>query len=464
MKNKVALFLIILFSSIVIGNILNFIPYNYDLFLHFKNNGRWYNKLKDVPFFEFVLKEEGLSFENYFLSSAERIEKEYGYEKEVLLTSIASDIVFAAKGVTLTLDEMVSFDINYYLDILKVLTRDSIVVFETDKGVLFINYLARLLGLEIKQEQEVYILSESLYSKVVENYVVIAGSKQALDYCINVYKTPELQMKEKISNIINNVEQGDYWITGYSKGDAIKIEMGLSKENDEKTEYVILTGTVENSVFKLNISQKMETERPPTKTEDLMETIPVLGNYFAGISVKESMDVVQIFSDWVSGYGDELYKFYDIANTVLKNATSTFYIVGDLSESTEVSVAFLFKLSDGLDNIDSVIKKYAGYYDDKTGQWIIPISENSNLYFYKFEKFFVVSNISKEIYAKKSSNKRLMNIPAYNYLDKKRNYLLKVFIDIGDIVKKFLGINLNSKLIFWQERDGYFVNYYIEVM
>jgi hypothetical protein len=92
------------------------------------------------------------------------------------------------------------------------------------------------------------------------------------------------------------------------------------------------------------------------------------------------------------------------------------------------------------------------------------IADDVDIYFYEYGGFFVISNLDKSIYERKARVKRLMDIPAYNFLDRKKNYDVKIFLDVGDLIYKFLGMDIDSKVIFWQEKDGFFVNYYLDIM
>jgi len=467
---KYAIIIVVLLSwIIVLPNIFNFVPYDYDIFIRFNNSGYWYNELKEVPFAKFILNDEGLAFESYFLRYLEDIDYSNGTNKNVFLSALASDVLFVAKGIELSAENLISFDANYYIDILKTLSKDSALIFKTDKPVDVIRYFSNLIGYKIKTEGNIYILGDSIFSKSIDDYLILAGSKNALEYIINVYNSPEFQFKSKFSDLFEDLNfNGKYWISGYSKGDAIKLNFPVEAlEDDVKTEYIKFSGIVDNSVLRVNVLQKTNKEQPKsTLNEDLMEKIPVLGNYFAGISINDSLNVMKILEQWtITSDSTNLEKLYDLTSSILKNATSTFYVVGDIGDSaTNLSVAFLFKLSDGLEDIEKTIKKYSGRYDDKEDQWIIDVSEEYKVFFYEFDQFFVVSNIDKETYSRKAKIQRLMDLAAYNYLDKQRSYNIKIFLDLGDFIQKFLGIKINSKLIFWEEKDGYFIKYYLDIM
>ncbi|SHH50693.1 hypothetical protein [Thermosipho atlanticus] len=467
MKKYVLIF-VVLFGIITFSDILNFVPYDYDIFIRFRNSAGWYKELKNVPFAKFVLNDEGLSFESYFLGYLEDIDYKHGTDKNIFLSALASDVLFLAKGIEISVENLISFDANYYIEILKTLSKDSALIFETNNSDYVIKYFSNLIGYGMKKEGDIYILGDSIFSKSIDDYLVLAGSKNALEYMINVYNSPNLQFKSNSKEYFKDFDSGSkYWITGFSKGNAIQLNFPIeSTDEGLETEYVKIFGYVEDSVLKISIIQKTNKEEPKvTFTEDLMEEIPVLGNYFAGISIGDSLNVMRVLEQWtVTLDSTSLEKLYDLTSSILKNATSTFYIVGDIDESPNLSVAFLFKLSDGLQDIERTIKKYSGRYDDTEDQWIIDITDEYKVYFYEFEQFFVVSNIDKETYSKKAKIQRLTDLAAYNYLDRERNYNIKIFLDLGDFIQKFLGINISSKLIFWEEKDGHFIKYYLDIM
>lgn len=469
MKKYVTIILILLTFIIVLPDIFNFVPYDYDIFIRFNNSGYWYKEIKKVPFAKFILNEDGLAFESYFLRYLEDIDYNNGTNKDIFLSALASDVLFVAKGIELSAENLISFDVNYYIDILKTLSKDSAIIFKTDKPLDVVRYFSNLTGYNVKTEGNIYILGDSVFSRSIDNYLILAGSKNALEYLINTYNSQEFQFKRKFSDLFKDLNFNDeYWISGYSKGDAIKLNFPVEAlEDDVKTEYIKFSGIVDNFVLRINVLQKTNKEQPKSiLSEDLMEKIPVLGNYFAGISINDSLNVMKILEQWtITTDSTSLEKLYELTSSILKNATSTFYIVGDIGDSaTNLSVAFLFKLSDGLEDIKSTIIKYSGRYDGKEDQWIIDVSQDYSVFFYEFEQFFVVSNIDKETYSRKAKIQRLMDLAAYNYLDKQRSYNIKIFLDLGDFIQKFLGIKINSKLIFWEEKDGYFIKYYLDIM
>lgn len=469
LKKYVTIILILLTFIIVLPDIFNFVPYDYDIFIRFNNSGYWYKEIKKVPFAKFILNEDGLAFESYFLRYLEDIDYNNGTNKDIFLSALASDVLFVAKGIELSAENLISFDVNYYIDILKTLSKDSAIIFKTDKPLDVVRYFSNLTGYNVKTEGNIYILGDSVFSRSIDNYLILAGSKNALEYLINTYNSQEFQFKRKFSDLFKDLNFNDeYWISGYSKGDAIKLNFPVEAlEDGVKTEYIKFSGIVDNFVLRINVLQKTNKEQPKSiLSEDLMEKIPVLGNYFAGISINDSLNVMKILEQWtITTDSTSLEKLYELTSSILKNATSTFYIVGDIGDSaTNLSVAFLFKLSDGLEDIKSTIIKYSGRYDGKEDQWIIDVSQDYSVFFYEFEQFFVVSNIDKETYSRKAKIQRLMDLAAYNYLDKQRSYNIKIFLDLGDFIQKFLGIKINSKLIFWEEKDGYFIKYYLDIM
>jgi hypothetical protein len=469
LKKYGTIILILLTFIIVLPDIFNFVPFDYDIFIRFNNSGYWYKEIKKVPFAKFILNEDGLAFESYFLRYLEDIDYNNGTNKDIFLSALASDVLFVAKGIELSAENLISFDVNYYIDILKTLSKDSAIIFKTDKPLDVVRYFSNLTGYNVKTEGNIYILGDSVFSRSIDNYLILAGSKNALEYLINTYNSQEFQFKREFSDLFKDLNFNDeYWISGYSKGDAIKLNFPVEAlEDGVKTEYIKFSGIVDNFVLRINVLQKTNKEQPKSiLSEDLMEKIPVLGNYFAGVSINDSLNVMKILEQWtITSDSTSLEKLYELTSSILKNATSTFYIVGDIGDSaTNLSVAFLFKLSDGLEDIKSTIIKYSGRYDGKEDQWIIDVSQDYSVFFYEFEQFFVVSNIDKETYSRKAKIQRLMDLAAYNYLDKQRSYNIKIFLDLGDFIQKFLGIKINSKLIFWEEKDGYFIKYYLDIM
>jgi hypothetical protein len=463
---KIGIFLLIYLSIFSFSNILNFVPYDFDIFIHFNNEIGSIEKIKNVPFLNFIVSDNGLAFENYLLSYLENVDYESGLKKEIFLDALSSNILFLSKGGEIRIDENVSFDLNYYIDIIRNLSKDSALIFETENATSLAYYLGALLDEKITLNGNIFNIGDSLFVSKFKNYLIVTGSKSVLDYLVSTYMTDELKFTKKYPEILEKVPS-DYWFLGYSKSNAIKITFPVETiKTDIKTEYLLFYGRIDESVLKITVNQKSNKFFEKSYiVNDLMENIPVLGNYFGGISVDDSKEAIDFIKPWIFTFeSTSVTKIYEITNTILNNSTSTFYVVGDVDDATNVSLAFLFKLSNGKTSIKKMLEKYNAKYDKIKDEWLMNIADDVDIYFYEYGGFFVISNLDKSIYERKASVKRLMDIPAYNFLDRKKNYDVKIFLDVGDLIYKFLGMDIDSKVIFWQEKDGFFVNYYLDIM
>jgi hypothetical protein len=462
--------LILSLPVFLIGGILNFTPSNYDFVVLFDDPATNFSLLKEVPFFSYVLEEEGLGMEYVFMSVLKEVEDECGVPEDVFLDAVANDFLISSNGVTVELNSLTSFDVNYYIDILRNLGSNTIVVFQSSKPQEFLRFLACILNLNLKEDGGYYIMRDehvTVFGKIVDDYyIVISGSKSSIDLAIANYSNPSGGILEEASKVLNE----EAFIKGYFKKNTLKIEMGMNVEKEDvETDHFEMLARVEEGKFLMTVDQFVtgDLEKPleyVVSSEDMGE-VPYMGNYFVGISARSSIEAVKSITSWFSGRGGEVEKISEIVSTIVKGASGKIYIVGDISSASEVTFAAIINESeDWKEEIKKVLVKYGA--ENEGDQWILKI-EGEDLYFFWYKGKCVISNVSAGEFSTFYNRKKLLDDPTFNYLTSfipRKEDISRAYLDLGDLMKKITGIELSSKMLFFQTYEkGKFI-YILEVM
>ncbi len=468
MKTSFFTALILIFFSSLFANITNFVPPDYDFVILVDDPATNYSLLKGVPLFSFVLGESGLGMEYVFDTMLSDAEEKCKVKRDAFLESLSKDFLIASKGITMDLNSLTSLDLNYYIDVLKNLGANTILVVQSSSPTEFLDFLCSLLDVSIQKDGDVYIMKDeyvTLFAAVKDEYVVLSGSKSTAETSLSYYSSPGGGITEEASGVLSR----NAFIKGYFKGDSFKIEMGVEVKENLKTDHFELVTRVENGKFVLRVDQFVEgdLEKPfeyIMSSEDMGE-IPFMGNYFIGISARSSREAVEGITSWFSGKGGEVEKISEIVTTIVKGASGKIYIIGDISAASEVTFAAIFRESkDNKEAITKVLEKYGAV--EKDGQFILNVGKGK-VYFFWYAGRFVMSNVSKEEYSRYYERKKLLDDPTFNYLTSFIPYkedISRAYLDMGNLMEKLTGIELKSKMLFFQTYErGKFI-YIVEVM
>jgi len=140
------------------------------------------------------ISRKGIGMEYVALEIMEDVEKETGISKEVFLTPFSSTVLMAAKGMKLDFNSLTSFDVNYYLDVLRNLGANTILVLPVSDPDDFMVFLARLLGLTLDRDGDFYVLKDesvAVFAKYHDGYVIMSGGKASIEGAIATYSGGE---------------------------------------------------------------------------------------------------------------------------------------------------------------------------------------------------------------------------------------------------------------------------------
>ncbi len=445
---KTTLILILLFSMCVFatGDIVNFVFKNYDFFIRFSNISKYYNEIKKVQFFKFVLENKGLAFENNFERILEGVKYSTNLNPEIITDSISQDILFASKGININFLEFFSFDLNYYFELIKNISESAFIVFQTPYRDKFVKYISVLLGMEMKSiGKNLYLLGSGLYISTFDKYVIIAGSKQALDVAISSYGSKELQLVNQ-EKIVSRVIDTKYIISGYAKGNVLNPDIIGSGIKLIQSDYTLFYSTVSEGVLSLTFEQKVKSELKAKNLKDGLGSVPNAWNYYIAIDSKDTETVLELSKNWLKGFQTEIKKISDLINFASLNS-SFFYLCGRIDSGDYVLIFDAFTSK----NLENVLNSLSIPYDVNTQTWKLYKDKNNTLYIYRYSNQLVISSYPKNIYENYvRTYRKVSDVPFYYYIDKVSNYDIKAYIDIGDIILKTTGFRVNSKLVFWK--------------
>jgi len=202
---------------LAVANVTSFVPRDYDFFLLLKGNSLYYDKLSSVPLFRFVLKDDRIALESVFVSLLENTCNSIGVPMSSVYEALENDILFAAKGTEFTLEQFFSLDLNYYLQVLRNMGNNSIIVMKSSKPEQLLRLLAKLMDLKMTKSEKVWILHDTdvaIFASAHEGYLVISGSRNALLKAIDAYDLEQLQMKSEEPAVRELLNQSA-WLYGF---------------------------------------------------------------------------------------------------------------------------------------------------------------------------------------------------------------------------------------------------------
>ena len=464
MKISLSILVFLLISCVSLGLITDFVPEDYDFFILFRNFYTHLEDLKNVPLFDFILKKEGLGLEPTIISVLTDTEEKTGVSKDILLDSLSKNVLLSAKGVTLNFDTMLSLDVNYYLEILKNIGTSSFLVLETDHPLELSKFIAGLTETKLVEDGEFFIFQDdsiSIFAKNVDNFLVLGGSKLAVESAVAAYTNKNYRLVQ--NEVVQNLLKEDKPLLGFFKGDSFKMNMGMDLEKAKKTEYVTLKGWIEESSLRFDVLQRVDGnfEKYESDSSD-MKSIPYAGNYFLGVSVSGGMEAARKVTEWFSGKSEEVEKFAEIMKDILEKSTGKVYIVGEINQETTISFFALFNAVKR-DPIENILGKYGKVED---GIRIMEIANTKLRFFWSGDRL-IMTNLTKQEYDRIFGRGKLSDDPAYTYITGKcgvKKDVLRIYVDLGDIIEKMVGIKVSSKLLFIQYYDDGFFKYRLEVM
>ena len=449
---------------LAVANVTSFVPRDYDFFLLLKGNSLYYDKLSSVPLFRFVLKDDRIALESVFVSILENTCNNIGVPMSSVYEALENDILFAAKGTEFTLEQFFSLDLNYYLQVLRNMGNNSIIVMKSSKPEQLLRLLAKLMDLKMTKSEKVWILHDTdvaIFASAHEGYLVISGSRNALLKAIDAYDLEQLQMKSEEPAVRELLNQSA-WLYGFFKRDTLRIKGPLVSTNDVDTEYVTILGVPSGESLKIEVRQQLRSATGMEKyvsSATGMLGMPFIGNFAFSATATGPMDLADSLSQWFQGAQEEVKKIYEIVSHILKSSTGRVYMTGDLF-GDRVRLVTIFELSKDLDT-SFLIKYGARSFGNEIR---LPIL-NGFISFFQSDKRLIMTNMTKAEYDL-ASRRRVRDDVTYQYIS--RNYanqdILRLFVDVGSLLRAMLGINAVGKFFLTQQFDGQAFVYRMEVM
>ncbi len=453
---------------------VKFVPKDFDGVIILKDATVGYYELKKVPIGNFILSDGGLNLEGIVSNILESVGEQCVISSEVFKKTIGKGLLLASKGVTLSFESITSLDINYYLDVLKNLGNNTVLVFKSDSPEKFVRYISCLIGYTVNTDGEFYTLSGeeyTIYAKIFEGYVVFSGSKNTIAGSIAAFKSEEDSLVSSDIYFAKFLEAADKgFLLGYFKKDAFKFELPfkLETQNLETERFELLTN-IKDGKINIKIKQFVKGDLDIYKhmninTENFGDT-PLLGDIYIKVSVTNLKRSVMGLLDWYSGKEGEIEKLHEIFKFIADNSNGDFLLIGSLSGATDVALTTTFNYDfETWEDLKALLKKYGAQV--KKNEILFDIGKTLTLHFFKHNGYLVVSTVNREVFGRSYKKAKLSDDPLYGYLSKdtKNNCILSVFVNIGNLVEELLGVELNSGLLLNEYvEDDHFL-YEMEVM
>lgn len=447
-----------------LAELVDFVPADYDFFLMFKDNGMYYSKISSVQFFNFLLGENGLGLEYVTKSLLENVGYNTRVSPDVFYETISKNILFASKGVSLDVGSFFSVDVNYYVEALRNIGTNSILVFETSKPEELIKLIAGITNLRVSVSEKTWVLQDTdvaIFARYYKGYLVLSGSKSALEKAIDVYDRPtdQFSYRHPVKDLINQ----SVWICGFFKGNSFSANLIGIETNSLDSDYFTVVGVPSGESLVVEVRQYLKKNTDLNKylsSITMMRNMPFIGNFAFSATASGPSDIARSITSWFQGAQEEVRKIYQIISSILDVSTGRVYLTGDIS-GEQVRFAAVFNLATDFDM--NLIKSYGAR--DFGGELRLPVL-NGFISFFTLGKDLVVTNMTKDDYQKVSNRKRLRDDAAYQYLSKKfpEKDIMRIYVDLGSIIESMLGSKARGRVLFSQFIDGGVIVYKVEVM
>lgn len=464
MRQTMLIIFLTLLSLCLFGELIDFVPADYDFFLIFKDNGKYYQKISSIQFFNFLLGENGLGLEYVTKSMLENIGYSTRVSPDVLYEALSKSILFASKGIVLDVGSFFSVDLNYYVEALRNIGTNSILVFETNKPEAFIKLVAGITNLKVSVNEKTWILQDTdvaIFARYHKGYLVLSGSKSAVEKAIDVYDRPADQFSYRypVKDLVNQ----STWICGFFKGNSFSTNLVGMDTNSIDSDYFTIIGIPSDESLMVEVKQYLKKNTDLSKylsSTTTMRNMPVIGNFAFSATASGPSDIAQSITSWFQGAQEEVRKVYQIISSILDVTTGRVYVTGDIA-GEQVRFAAIFNLTADFDM--NLIKSYGAR--DFGSELRLPIL-NGFVSFFTLGKDLIVTNMTKEEYQRVSNRKRLRDDAAYQYLSKKfpDKDMMRVYADLGSIIESMLGSKARGRVLFSQFVDSGVIIYRVEVM
>lgn len=462
---RFSLVLFILLCTVALADVTSFVPKDYDFFVLLKGNSLYYSRLSSVPLFRFILKDDRIAFESIFVSLLENTCNSMGISMGTVYEALEGDILFASKGTEFTLDQFFSLDLNYYFQVLRNIGTNSIVVLKSSKPEQLLRLLARLMDLKLTRSDRIWTLHDTdvaIFAAAHEGYLVISGSRTALMKAVDTYDLAPMQLKNE-EVVVKELLNQSAWIYGFFKKDSFRIRGPFISNSNVETDYVTVVGVPTGESLKIEVRQQLSSATGMEKyisSSTAMLSMPFIGHFAFSATAAGPTDLAESLSQWFQGAQEEVKKVYEIVSHILKSSTGRVYMTGDLF-GEQIRLAVIFELSKSID-LGFLTKYGARSFGNETR---LPIM-NGFISFFQSDNRLIMTNLTRVEYERLANRRRLRDDVAYQYIA--RNYsnqdMLRLYVDVGTLLRTVLGMNAVGKFFLTQQLDGQCLVYRMEVM
>jgi len=423
--------LIFFFEVLFFGSILDFLPSGYDYFIVIDGTRVLYENLKKLPLFEFFFGEKGLGFEGTISKIlAQRIS-----DPTLVLLPFSRRILVAGKG-RFVLTDFLRFDVEYFINFLRKLDEKVLVVeFEGD-FTRFLDAFSKVLGLSVQGRGDTFVLRDkgtSLVLKRFGRYLVMSS--------VDVNALEFGTQRSQRENMLNTIElDGKGKVFGYFK----ELEFMGSKGE------AFLRGEVKELFLEIVLEHKVMDGTWTTTGED-MTFLPFLGDLYVRIPGKNAKSFEVFLESWFTGNKEEMAKLKEIFKLIGTRTHGSVFVVGNLWGPPSLSVFFRgVRIKD----LESDLVKY-GAVKRRDEEMELYLSETS-FKIYEYRNFLVFSSVEKDVLARTFERRILGDHPSYQFFLNKfssKGDGICVFIDIGRIIGKLVGLRVNASFFLIQYLD-----------
>jgi len=474
-KSSFLVVFIALLSSIMIANVLDFLPADTSAFAYFENNEENYSKLKDVPLFDFALQSMGLEF-LISLNLNQIATSQNIQEPSKVWDILKGDVViFSTSSPEESLKKLET----------KPQSPEEISPDEVLKGLEAMNFgiviqpkgnSKEALSLLEKLLNAMDVNPEDLDIKIVEysGYILISNSKDLISEAKKAY-TGENKLTDnpEVSKVLVELLAKDAWIRVFAK--STDPEKMLKDLTDTDIEMPVKYGDYYGWVYFDNdklvgngylnyeiLDESLKLKEPIADVGELESKFSFPGQVYIFANLADIMKRIDYIFEKISevakaqDMSDSDKEDFDMILDVVKGLVTK--LDGKISAGVKIgqsatATSFVVEvgLVDANEDLKSFLEEISEEVRDYNGEPLYVLGEEEGIEMKSFidnNKLFITSLNPDEVDGLKSQGKPLKFSSLYNELsgsDKKAQ--VRLFADIGQILAELLGMPVNSGLL-----------------
>lgn len=455
-------FAILILSLIAFSNVLDFVPADSGFFLYLENNSQNYEKLKEVPLFNFLLQSMGLEFMISMniqqLGSSSEIED----PMEVMKLLSKDMVIFSNFSYDELIESMDTTNPENMKNMEELLSKYPIgvVLGEFEDAQKLVDLMLKLFQISAEKSDEVYNI-QGVYLKVHGKYVLVATAKDLIDKMEKTYSGSE-KLVNKYPNMISKLLAEEAWGRLFIKPPDFEKISKVYEEEFGKSFPVKMKKAEAYGYLKLKdgklfgiLETKSEYEgEPPFELPEKPKGIEVIegkikfpGQIFALWNVEDFYDPMKEY------YKDVLEQIPEVKEKMTEEEIKTVEKILDAFNGK-----FHFELNVGQSSTDTYFNFSVGLKSGSKGgiEELMKNEEKVGLDTYKLDDTYIavkdeeiiVTNLPPDDYKSKVEKAgKLIDDPMYSSLPKKDGTLIRIYVNLKEILEKFAGMGSESYLL-----------------